>query len=85
MLTSISEKVRSNFYCSLILAAIATSCLMSSGITRLCVLGISDTFGWFLLTIPCLSILTIFVSFGCFCSYMFIQMMREYHLKFVKE
>lgn len=74
-----NDTLKVNFIAVGILTTIVTTGLLSSGITRLTILGLNDVIGWILLGIPCLSVLTVFVAFGCCCSYMFIGFLKEYH------
>ena len=75
----LNDSLKMNFMAIGILTTIVTTSLLSSGITHLCILGLNDVFGWLMLGIPALSVLAIFVAFGCCCGYMFIGFLREYH------
>ena len=81
--SDISHGIKCNFYCVLLLTSISSTALISSGITRLSIIGMNDSIGWLILALPCLCILTIFMSFGCFCSYMFIHILKDYHNKYI--
>lgn len=79
----LSDRVKYNFFCLLITSLVSTTSLISSGITRLTILGISDILGWIMIGIPFGLVLLTFIAFGCYCGYMFIQMINDFHQKYL--
>lgn len=79
-MSSISVIVKERFNTIVIINTIITTMFLSCGFTRLLILGVSDIIGWILLSIPGILILAFFISFGCFCGYMFLNIVKEFYI-----
>ena len=85
LISNLSETVKYNFLFIFFTGSIAATAIVTTGLNRLILVGPTDMMGWMLLALPFFFIMLIFLGFGCFCGYLFVHMVQEFHAKYLAQ